>query len=94
MANLINSVKAILLYLMMFISACFGVVFIQTPCIPLAFLNRRRYLQLCSRALGYYLLMVTVSFLKIILDYLREPFEICRLVPYRGCSRNKNSNHW
>lgn len=59
MANLINSVKAILLYLMMFISACFGVVFIQTPCIPLAFLNRRRYLQLCSRALGYYLLMVT-----------------------------------
>lgn len=58
MAKAINSLKAIIFYLVMFISACFGVVFIQTPCIPLAFFNRRLYLKYCSRAIGLYLSMI------------------------------------
>lgn len=44
------------------ISACFGVIFVQTPAVPFIFLNRRLYLRWCSFAMGYYLLMVTVCF--------------------------------
>ncbi|CAF1558421.1 unnamed protein product [Adineta steineri] len=43
----------------MAIGAFFGLVFAQTPAVPLIFLNRRFYFRWCSFAMGYYLLMVT-----------------------------------
>lgn len=48
-------------YVIMAIAACFGLAFAQTPAIPLIFLNRRLYFRWCSRAMGSYLLMITVS---------------------------------
>jgi hypothetical protein len=60
MSALINSIKVLIFYLIMAICSFFGVVFAQTPAIPLIFLSRRLYYRWCSFAMGYYLLMVTV----------------------------------
>lgn len=59
MTSLINSIKVFIFYAIMGIGACFGLVFAQTPAIPLIFLNRRLYFRWCSKAMGYYLLMAT-----------------------------------
>jgi hypothetical protein len=67
MPPLINSVKVLIFYLIISIAACFGVVFAQTPAVPLIFFNRRLYFRWCSSALGYYLLMVTVWLLFLLL---------------------------
>ena len=61
MASPINTIRVIIFYVIMTISAFLGVIFIQTPSIPFAFLNRRLYFRWCSRAIGHYLLMVTVN---------------------------------
>ncbi|CAF0813800.1 unnamed protein product [Rotaria sp. Silwood1] len=59
MSSIINSIKVVIYYLILAIGACFGVVFAQTPAIPLIFFNRRLYFRWCSAAMGYYLLMAT-----------------------------------
>jgi len=59
MSSLINSIKVLIFYLILAIGAFFGLVFAQTPAIPLIFFNRRLYFRWCSFAMGYYLLMVT-----------------------------------
>jgi hypothetical protein len=64
MSSPINSIKVIIFYLFLAVAAFFGVVFAQTPAVPLIFFNRRLYFRWCSAAMGYYLLMVTVSLLK------------------------------
>jgi lysocardiolipin and lysophospholipid acyltransferase len=53
------TIKAIIFYLFVTVAAFFGVIFAQTPAVPLIFLNRRLYFRWCSAAMGYYLLMVT-----------------------------------
>ncbi len=63
MSAVINSIKVLIFYIIMAVGACFGLVFAQTPAVPLIFFNRRLYFRWCSYALGYYLLMVTVCFL-------------------------------
>ena len=60
MLPLINSLKVLIFYAIMAVGAFFGVVFAQTPAVPLIFFNRRLYFRWCSTAMGYYLLMVTV----------------------------------
>jgi len=59
MSSLINSLKVLIVYLIMAVGAFFGLVFAQTPAVPLIFINRRLYFRWCSSAMGYYLLMVT-----------------------------------
>jgi hypothetical protein len=63
MSSLINFIKVLIFYLIMGIAAFFGLVFAQTPAIPLIFINRRLYFRWCSFAMGYYLLMATVCFI-------------------------------
>ncbi|CAF2894485.1 unnamed protein product [Rotaria sp. Silwood2] len=59
MPSVINSIKVTIYYLILAISAFFGLVFVQTPAVPFIFLNRRLYFRWCSAAMGYYLLMAT-----------------------------------
>ncbi|CAF1241940.1 unnamed protein product [Adineta ricciae] len=59
MLSLINSIKVLTFYAIMAVGAFFGVVFAQTPAVPLIFFNRRLYFRWCSTAMGSYLLMVT-----------------------------------
>ncbi|CAM4743786.1 unnamed protein product [Rotaria magnacalcarata] len=59
MSCIINSIKVVIFYLILAISAFFGLVFAQTPAVPFIFLNRRLYFRWCSFAMGYYLLMAT-----------------------------------
>ncbi|CAF2365949.1 unnamed protein product [Rotaria sp. Silwood2] len=59
MPSIINSIKVTIYYLILAISAFFGLVFVQTPAVPFIFLNRRLYFRWCSAAMGYYLLMAT-----------------------------------
>ncbi|CAF3107039.1 unnamed protein product [Rotaria socialis] len=59
MCSIINSIKVLIFYLILAISAFFGLVFAQTPAVPFIFLNRRLYFRWCSFAMGYYLLMAT-----------------------------------
>jgi len=66
MSAIINSIKVLIFYIIMAVGACFGLVFAQTPAVPLIFFNRRLYFRWCSYALGYYLLMVTVCFLSLV----------------------------
>lgn len=65
MPSVINSIKVVIFYAVLAIGAFFGLVFAQTPAIPLIFFNRRLYFRWCSKAMGYYLLMVTVRVLSI-----------------------------
>jgi len=59
MSSLINSIKVLFFYSLTLIAAFFGLIFLQTPAIPLIFFNRRLYFRWCSSAMGYYLLMTT-----------------------------------
>lgn len=59
MFSLINSIKVLLFYIILAVGAFLGVIFAQTPAIPLIFFNRRLYFRWCSKAMGSYLLMVT-----------------------------------
>ncbi|CAF0794310.1 unnamed protein product [Rotaria sordida] len=59
MSSIINTIKVMIFYLILAVCACFGLIFVQTPAIPLIFFNRRFYFRWCSLAMGYYLLMAT-----------------------------------
>jgi hypothetical protein len=57
----INSIKALIFYLLIVIFAWFGLLFAMTPAVPFIFLNRRIYFRWCSFIMGYFLLMITVN---------------------------------
>lgn len=59
MPSVVNSIKVAIFYALLAFAAFIGLIFAQTPAIPLIFFSRRLYFRWCSKAMGSYLLMVT-----------------------------------